>query len=70
MKLIDLKIGCSGTVVRVPAARLKEIGLVPGTRVTIVSKGLFGNPLEIAFAGNYLLIDRKTAEQTEVEPCG
>ena len=61
MKLIDLKIGCSGTVVRVPAARLKEIGLVPGTRVTIVSKGL---------AGNYLLIDRKTAEQTEVEPCG
>lgn len=68
MNLTELKPGASGRVTAAPSPRLREIGLVPGTVVTVISKGLFGNPVEIAFAGNDLLIDRKSA--AEVEVCG
>lgn len=69
MKLTDLKLGQEGIVLRVPLLRLHELGLIPNTKVKIISKGPFGNPIEIAFCGNHLLIDRKTAMEIEAMPC-
>ena len=69
MKLTEITPGKSGRLLKVTVSRLIEIGLVPGTKVTVVSRGLFGNPLEIAFSGNNLLIDIRTASNTEVVSC-
>lgn len=69
MKLTDLKLGEQGRIVTVPLYRMKELGLIAGTAFTVVSKGAFGNPIEITVAGCSLLIDRRTAAETEVERC-
>lgn len=70
MKLTDLKKGEAATVAAVPYPRMEELGLIPGTTVILLSKGPFGEPLEIGFGGSTLLLDRQTAQKTEVEPCG
>lgn len=69
MKLTDLKNGERAKIITVPLPRMKELGLIPGTRITFISKGPFSNPIEISFGGCDLLLDRRTAAETEVEPC-
>ena len=69
MKLTDLKKGDQGELTYVPLPRLEELGLIPGMLVTLRSAGPGGSPVEISCGGCDLLIDRKTAEQTEVKPC-
>ncbi len=70
MKLTDLKKGQSARIVAVPLPRMKELGLIPGTQFILLSRGPFGAPIEITFEGCDLLLDRTTAAETEVEPCG
>lgn len=70
MKLTDLNVGEKGKILQVPLPRLQELGLIIGTPFQIISRGPFGNPIEISFYENYLLIDRKTAMEIEVSPCG
>lgn len=41
--------------------RLRELGLVPGTRVRIVRKAPFGGPLEISVRGSRLAVRRSEA---------
>ncbi len=69
MKLIDLKKGERAKIVAVPIPRMKELGLILGTEINLISKGPFGNPVEISFQGCDLLLDRRTAAKTEVERC-
>lgn len=69
MKLTDLKTGERGILTAVPLHRLTELGLIPGTTVQLLSKGPFGEPIEISFEGCDLLLDRETARKTEVSPC-
>jgi Fe2+ transport system protein FeoA len=69
MKLTDLKPGEQGKIRTAPLYRMKELGLIAGTAFTVVSKGAFSNPIEICAAGCNLLIDRRTAAETEVERC-
>ncbi|MBQ7936193.1 MAG: ferrous iron transport protein A [Clostridia bacterium] len=67
MTLNHLKPGQTATIKKVPLPRLTELGLIPGTKIRLVTKGPFGDPLRISFYGCELLLDQKTAEKTEVE---
>lgn len=69
MKLTEFKAGDHGRITAVPLPRMLELGLIPGTLFRLVSKGPFGDPVELSFYGCDLLIDGKTAAETEAEPC-
>lgn len=69
MNLKDLNCKESAFLLQVPDPRMTELGLTPGTRITVLSKGAFQNPIEIQYGDCRLLIDKKTAGLTEVKPC-
>ncbi len=48
--------------------RLLELGLVPGTRVSVVGVSPLGDPLELEVRGSRLSIRKKEALAIEVEP--
>jgi len=47
--------------------RLLELGLVPGTQVTVVGVSPLGDPLELEVRGSRLSIRKKEALAIEVE---
>ncbi len=64
--------GRSGTIVRVScprgvARRLLEMGLLPGTRVTVVRAAPLGDPIELKLRGYSLSIRRAEALAIEVK---
>ena len=70
--LADLSLGTPGRVLAVegPRAfrrRLLEMGLVPGTEVTIVSVAPLGDPLQVQVRGGQWSIRRAEAAQIQVE---
>ena len=58
----ELPVGQSGRLenTRDEAApqRLRELGFVPGTTVTMVRRGLFGDPLEVELRGYRICLRR------------
>ena len=48
--------------------RLLELGLVPGTLVTVVGVSPLGDPLELEVRGSRLSLRKKEALSIEVEP--
>jgi ferrous iron transport protein A len=71
MKLSELPIGASATVREFPKTgstfvRLREMGLLTGTRVTLVRTAPLGDPLEIKLRGYHLSLRRAEAELIEV----
>lgn len=73
MKLTELAPGASG-VVRVlgpqqaSTTRLREMGLLPGTRITLIRTAPLGDPLEIKLRGYHLTLRRAEAEHVLVDP--
>jgi ferrous iron transport protein A len=73
VKLSDLPIGSSAVVRQFPASgaafvRLREMGLLAGTPVTLVRCAPFGDPLEIKVRGYHLTLRRSEADHVLVEP--
>ena len=73
MKLSELSLGVSATVRDFPRAgatfiRLREMGLLAGTKVTLVRMAPLGDPLEIKLRGYHLSLRKAEAEQIQVEP--
>ena len=73
MKLSELKVGASAVVREFPKAgaaflRLREMGLVAGTRVTLVRTAPLGDPLEIKVRGYHLTLRKSEAEHVLVDP--
>jgi len=73
IKLSDLAIGASGTVVEYPKQgatflRLREMGLVAGTKVTLVRTAPLGDPLELKVRGYHLTLRKADAAHILVEP--
>ena len=73
LKLSDLTKGASATISRCPNegdafVRLREMGLLPGTRVTLVRTAPLGDPLEIRVRGYHLTLRKSEAEHVLVEP--
>jgi Fe2+ transport system protein FeoA len=47
-------------------ARLREMGLIEGTRVQVVRRAPLGDPIEIGVRGSMLSVRRVEAERIEV----
>ncbi len=48
--------------------RLREMGLLPGTRITLVRSAPLGDPLEIKLRGYHLTLRKTEAEHVLVIP--
>jgi ferrous iron transport protein A len=73
VKLSELPIGASAVVREFPktgagSVRLREMGLLAGTRITLVRCAPFGDPIEIKVRGYHLTLRKSEAEHVLVEP--
>jgi ferrous iron transport protein A len=73
MKLSELAVGATAVVREFPKSgsafvRLREMGLLAGTRVTLVRTAPLGDPLEIKVRGYHLTLRKSEAEHVVVEP--
>jgi Fe2+ transport system protein FeoA len=73
MKLSELSVGASAVVREYPKTgpafvRLREMGLLAGTRITLVRTAPLGDPLEIKLRGYHLTLRKSEAEHVVVEP--
>lgn len=73
MKLSDLAVGASAVVRDLPKngsafVRLREMGMLTGTRVTLVRIAPLGDPLEIKLRGYHLTLRKSEADLVVVEP--
>ncbi len=71
--LADVPLGGEAHVVAVlePGAlgeRLMELGLTAGTRVRVLRKGLFGDPVQLKLRGFMLSLRKRQAEAIRVRP--
>lgn len=72
MTLVDLNIGQSAVIKEVMtddsvlSRELKELGFIPGTEVSLVSKGLFGNPLAYRIRGTVFALRKHEAKAVQV----
>lgn len=72
MKLSELAVGASAVVREFPKTgpafvRLREMGLLVGTRVTLVRTAPLGDPLEIKLRGYNLTLRKSEAEHVLVD---
>ena len=72
-QLCCLPIGRSAIISALPTGvesltRLRELGLVPGTKVRMVRKAPLGDPMEISVRGSRLAMRMREALQIEVQP--
>jgi ferrous iron transport protein A len=70
--LAQLTVGAAAKVRDLPRqgtvfVRLREMGLLPGTPITLVRTAPLGDPLEIKVRGYHLTLRRSEAEQVAVE---
>ena len=73
VKLSDLAIGASAVIREFPKTgaaflRLREMGLLAGTPLTLVRAAPLGDPLEIKVRGYHLTLRKSEAEHVLVEP--
>jgi ferrous iron transport protein A len=73
IKLSELAVGASATVREFPKAgaaslRLREMGVLAGTAITLVRTAPLGDPLEIKVRGYHLTLRKSEAEHVLVEP--
>jgi Fe2+ transport system protein FeoA len=72
--LSDLSIGSTAMIKDIPVGhdehitRLRELGLVPGTKIRLVRRAPLGDPLEIAVRGSRLAIRRSEARHIQILP--
>jgi ferrous iron transport protein A len=73
MKLSELAVGASAVVREFPHSgpafiRLREMGLLTGTRLTLIRAAPLGDPLEIKLRGYHLTLRRSEADHVLVDP--
>jgi ferrous iron transport protein A len=73
IKLSELTVGASAIVREFPKTgpafiRLREMGLLAGTPVTLVRTAPLGDPLEIKIRGYHLTLRKDEAEHVLVAP--
>ncbi len=72
MTLAQLVPGASATIKAYPQAgaaftRLREMGMLPGTRITVVRLAPLGDPIEIQVRGYRLSLRKSEASLVEVD---
>ena len=73
IKLSELAVGAAAIVREFPKTgsafiRLREMGLLAGTRVTLIRTAPLGDPLELKVRGYNLTLRKSEAEHVLVEP--
>ena len=73
MKLSELAVGATAVVRDFPRSgaaflRLREMGLLTGTKLTLVRTAPMGDPLEIKLRGYHLTLRRSEADHVLVDP--
>ncbi|NBQ57290.1 MAG: ferrous iron transport protein A [Opitutaceae bacterium] len=73
MSLSQLPVGASATLRDFPKAgtaflRLREMGLLAGTTLTLVRTAPMGDPIEIKVRGYHLTLRKSEADHLLVEP--
>lgn len=73
MKLSELAVGASAVVRELPKTgtayiRLREMGLLAGTRVSLIRLAPLGDPIEIRLRGYHLTLRKSEAEHVLVDP--
>lgn len=73
VKLSDLATGSDATIKRFVSGeasllRLREMGILPGTRITLVRRAPLGDPLEISVRGSLLSLRKQEADLIQVAP--
>ena len=73
VKLSQLAIGSQAIVRDYPKGgsafiRLREMGLLPGTQITLVRLAPMGDPIEIKIRSSHLTLRKSEAEHILVEP--
>lgn len=73
--LSSLAVGASAVVREYPKKgnaflRLREMGMLPGTLVTLIRTAPLGDPMEIKVRGYNLTLRKTEAEHVMVEPVG
>jgi Fe2+ transport system protein FeoA len=71
MTLAELTVGASATIRAYPQTgtaftRLREMGLLPGTRITLIRIAPLGDPLEIQVRGYRLSLRKSEAALIEI----
>ena len=71
MNLSQLAVGASATILAYPQAgpaltRLREMGMLPGTKITLVRTAPLGDPLEIQVRGYRLSLRKSEAALVEI----
>lgn len=72
LSLADIADGAEARVVSMPAgdpslSRLKEMGLLPKSKVSIIRRNILGDPLEISIRSGLFSIRKSDAEKIKVE---
>ena len=72
LRLSQLAVGASAVVREFPKQgaafiRLREMGLLPGTQITLVRTAPLGAPIEIKVRGYHLTLRKTEAENVVVE---
>ena len=75
MKLSELAVGASAVVREFPKGgaafiRLREMGLLAGTRLTLIRTAPLGDPIEIKLRGYHLTLRKSEADHVLVDPAG
>lgn len=75
LKLSQLPVGTQATVREFPESgpaflRFREMGVLPGTAITLVRTAPLGDPLEIRVRGYSLTLRKSEAEHVLVELAG
>ena len=73
IKLSELAVGASAIVREFPKAgaafvRLREMGLLTGTRLTLIRTAPLGDPIEIKLRGYHLTLRKTEADHVLVDP--
>ena len=74
LNLAQLVAGDSATILELPVSgaaflRLREMGLLPGTRINLVRRAPLGDPIEIRVRGYNLSLRGSEAAAIQVERC-
>lgn len=70
--LCDLTAGTSAVIQDIPAGhdehitRLRELGLVPGTKIRLVRRAPFGDPIEVSVRGSRIAMRGSEARHIRV----
>lgn len=70
--LTQLKDGSTAIIKDIPVGhdehitRLRELGLVPGTKIRVVRRAPLGDPIEVAVRGSRIAMRRSEARHIEI----